>query len=167
MKVGVRLGVAGCDLSPVRVGRLQPLTGVAPRAAPDRAQLEQFLSDLRLPLTANQAMIELVLTETLPEAAHMALRAAHNHSAYVSQLCAEFAELGRLEQDLVHAARADAAVLEWLDEVIAAHRAQVGEDCGETRWEFRSLLPDRVALDAALLCRAVTAVLQVASVRAP
>ena len=151
---------------PVRVGRLVPAVGVAPRAQPDRDQLRQFLREVQLPLAAIQAMLELAEAPTLPLATRMALRAAGNHADHLLDLVGDYVELDRLEAESVTPRPVVVELQPWIDGCLATQRHKTARSGNELRSQHRSFLPSRVEFDAALAARAIDAVLRVAVLRA-
>lgn len=158
--------LVGPAAPPLRVGRLVPAVGVAPRSQPDRAQLRQFLREAQLPLAAIQAMLELAESPTLPVATRMALRAAGNHADYLLDLVGDYVELDRLEAESVTPRPTAVELQPWIDGCLATQRHKVGRMGNELRPLHRSFLPSRVEMDTALASRAIDAVLRVAMLRA-
>jgi hypothetical protein len=152
--------------TPVRVGRLVPVVGITPRAHPDRPQVMQFLDEVRLPLTAVQTMLQLVDLPELPESVQLALSAAASHSDQLLDLVADYAELNRLEADLVQPAPQPVALTAWLADRLTKHQATADWLSLDLRLQHRSFLPSHVELDPQLAARALDAVLHVAMHRA-
>ena len=78
MNSPISSGIPDAAPPAARVGRLTPLHGVALRSHPDRAQLRQFLKELRVPLAAGQAMLDLVEESDVPESVRLAIHAVRN-----------------------------------------------------------------------------------------
>jgi hypothetical protein len=154
------------ERSPVRIGRLVPVVGITPRPHPDRAQLGQFLQEVRLPLAAVQTMLELADVPEVPESVQLALRAAANHNDYVLDLVADYVEFGRLEADLVVPAPSRVALPAWLEARLAAQQPAASRLGLDLRLQHRSFLPSHVELDPVLAARALDAVMHVAMHRA-
>ncbi|MCU0862580.1 MAG: hypothetical protein MUC36_02200 [Planctomycetes bacterium] len=149
-----------------RIGRLVPVTGITPRPHPDRGQLMQFLDELRLPLAAVQTMLEVAEMPDLPESVQLALCAAASHNDSLLELVADYAELGRLEADLVTPVAQRVALPAWLEGQLQAQQPTATWLGLELRLQHRSFLPSQVEFDAPLLARALDAVLHVAMHRA-
>ncbi len=154
------------DERTVRVGRLVPETGIPLRPYPDRAQLRQFLRELRLPLCAVQTMLELADAPELPGSTQLAIKAAANQTDYVLDLIADYVEIDRLEADAVGVAPERTDLLQWLEACIQS-RAYGTEAIGSPlRLQHRSFLPSHVDVDGPLAGRALDAVLRTAAQRA-
>ncbi|MFN3239986.1 MAG: sensor histidine kinase [Planctomycetota bacterium] len=166
MNSATSIGISSSASPMARVGRLTPLPGVALRSHPDRAQLRQFLKELRLPLAAGQAMLDLVEEADVPEAVRMAMNAVRNHNEYLQQFVSDYAEFGRLEQDAVQPSPVEVALRAWLEQALRDEADRATELGLEVAVTYRSFLPDRVVFDAVLVRRAIAAVLHVAMQRA-
>lgn len=149
-----------------RIGRLVPLAGVTLRSNPDRGQVRQFLRELRLPLAAQQGLLDLLDEAALPASLQMALQAVVEHNRYLLELVGEYAELGELEVDGVRPVAARVPFASWLGAHLAAWRAAAERVGHELQVVHRSFLPSHVQVDARVLQRAVEATLQVAFARA-
>lgn len=149
-----------------RIGRLVPLAGVTVRSHPERGQVRQFLQELRLPLAAQQGLLDLLDEAALPSSLQMALQAIVEHNRYLLELVGEYAELGELEVDGVQPVAARVPFAAWLAAHLAAWRAAAERAGHELLVLHRSFLPSHVLVDARVLQRAVEATLQVAFARA-
>jgi hypothetical protein len=149
-----------------RIGRLVPLTGIAVRPHPERAQVRQFLHELQLPLAAQQSLLDLIDEGAVPAPLQMALHAVIEHNRYLLELVGEYSELGELEVDGVHPVATRLTLANWLAANLSAWRVDAERNGHELQVVHRSFLPSHVLVDARLLLRAVEAVLQVAFARA-
>lgn len=166
MNSPISSGIPDAAPPAARVGRLTPLHGVALRSHPDRAQLRQFLKELRVPLAAGQAMLDLVEESDVPESVRLAIHAVRNQNEFLEQLVLDYFEYGRLEQDAVRPSPVDVPLHGWLVEVLDREIALAEELSLDVVVTYRSFLPDRAVFDPDLVRRAVRAVLQVALQRA-
>jgi signal transduction histidine kinase len=151
----------------VRVGRLVPSDGIAPRSHPDRHCLLQFLQELRVPLCAVETMLEVVGATELPQPVQLALGAGSNHVDYLIDLVTDFAEQQRLEADTVVPNAETLALPRWLTSCIEAHASTLPDAPRAPQVRYRSFLPSHVVIDGELAARAVYGVIRVASLRAP
>jgi len=159
-------GISSPAPTSARVGRLTPLSGISLRSHPDRTQVRQFLKELRLPLAAGQAMLDLVEDAEVPETVRMALSAVRNQNEFLQQFVFDYAEYGRLEQNVVQPRPGDVSLRSWLKERLdpeVERAASLGLDLVVT---YRSFLPNTVVFDEALVARTLTSVLHVATQRA-
>ena len=157
--------VATSDAPVALVGRLTPLPGVLVREHPHRRHVQQFLKELRLPLAAGQAMLDLVRDVALPESVELALAAIRNHNEFLQRLTSDYSEYGRLEQNTVAAKPAEELLRPWLDAQFAAQTRAASELGIELLVGFRSFLPSSVMLDGGLVARALDSILHVAMQR--
>lgn len=151
---------------PPRIGRLVPLAGIAVRPHPERAQVRQFLQEMRLPLAAQQGLLDLLDEGDVPPPLQMALQAVIEHNRYLLDLVGEYAELGELEVDGVQPVASRLTMSSWLAAHLSAWRADAERNGHQLQVQHRSFLPSHVWGDARVLQRAIEAVLQVAFARA-
>jgi len=165
MKSSTLSGGAPNAAPQVCVGLLRPLPGVSVRPYPDRQQLQRFLQELQLPLTASGSMLDLLEDADLTEPVAMALAALRNHNDYLRKLVGDYATCGQLEQDGMEPQLVPCNTLLWLDEFFMAQR-QVAAGLGlDLVVKLRSFVPDKVVFDPELVTKAFGAMLHVAMQR--
>jgi hypothetical protein len=152
---------------PPAYGLLAPLSAIADPGVGVGGLTAHLLPELRLPLTAAQAIVEGLMVEgggvaDLPAAAQLSLAALREQHDYVLGLIGEVESFTSLARDAIQPEAVCVDVRRWIDGWHAAGDAvPAGSEAG-TKLRFRSLLPSEVVFDGELAARAIHHALRVA-----